>query len=99
MAYDGTNMALVSSVNGFGLYRYDTTDIVQTVDTQGYFNNADDNLNLNLGDLIQVVHWTTAVRTGTIFDVSLVVVSELQADGVVNVSSDVYQKGIFSSAD
>jgi hypothetical protein len=98
MAYVSGNLALISSVNGFGFYRYDTTDIVQDVDAQGYFNNSDDTLNLALGDLISIVHWSTAVRTGTIFDVSLVVVSELQDDGVVQVSSDIYQKGIFSSA-
>jgi len=103
MAYVAANLALMNSVNGFGHYRYDTTDIVQDVDANGYFNNGDDTLNLAVGDLIHIVHWTTAVRTGTMFDVSLVVVSEvdtsgLASDGVVQVSSDIFQKGIFSSA-
>jgi hypothetical protein len=99
MAYVAGNLAQVSSVNGFGLYRYDTTDGITTVDTAGYFNNEDDTLELRAGDLIHVVSWTTAVRSGTISDVSLVVVTTVDSDRVVNVSTDIYEKGIYSSAD
>lgn len=66
MAFDNQELALVSSVNGFGLYRYDTLDAHATVDGDGYFNNSDDSINLRVGDLIDVVVWSTAVRTGTI---------------------------------
>ena len=66
MAFDNQELALVSSVNGFGLYRYDTLDTHATVDSDGYFNNSDDSVNLRVGDLIDVVVWGTAVRTGTV---------------------------------
>ena len=99
MAYVPGNLALLSSVNGFGLYRYDSTDGITTVDTAGYFHNLDDTLNLTPGELIHVISWTGAVRTGTIADVSLVVVTTVDSEGVVNVSTDIFEKGIYSSAD
>ena len=99
MAYIAADFALVSSVNGFGLYRYDTLDTIETVDTGGYFNNIDDNLNLAVGHMIAVISWTTAVRTGTIFDVSRVVVTTVDSAGAVNVSGDIYIPGIVSSGD
>lgn len=98
MAYTAGNLALLSSVNGFGLYRYDTTDGITTVDTGGYFNNTDDDLKLGAGDLIHVITWST-VRTGTISDVSLVIVTTVDSAGSVNVSTDIFEKGIYSSAD
>ena len=106
MAYIGTDMALISSVNGFGLYRYDTLDASVTVDGNGYFNNVDDNLNLVVGDIIEVVSWTTAIRTGTVNDVSRLIVLTLVANdsplaekGQVNTSNDIYVTGIVSSSD
>ena len=44
MAFDNQELALVSSVNGFGLYRYDTLDAHATVDGDGYFNKSDDSI-------------------------------------------------------
>lgn len=99
MAYTAGNLAQIGFGNGFGLYRYDTTDAITTVDTAGYFNNTDDTLLLRAGDLIHVITWTTAVRTGTIADVSLVVVTTVDSNNVVNVSTDIFEKGIYSSAD
>ena len=106
MAYIAKDMALVSSVNGFGLYRYDTLDASTTVDANGYFNNNDDTLNLNIGDIIEVISWTTTVRTGTVNDVSRLVVLTLVANdsplaeaGDVNTSDDIYVTGIVSSTD
>ena len=99
MAYIAADFALISSVNGFGLYRYDTLDTIETVDTGGYFNNADDTLNLAVGDIIEVISWTTTVRTGTIFDVSRVIVTTVDSAGAVNVSGDIYIPGIVSSGD
>ena len=100
MAYIAGDLVLLNSVNGYGLYRYDTLDTIQTVDTGGYFNNIDDTLNLAPGDIIEVITWTTALRTGTIFDVSRVVVSTVDSAGAVNVSGDLYfGEGIFSSND
>lgn len=99
MAYVPGNLALLNSVNGFGLYRYDSTDGITTVDTGGYFSNADDTLLLRPGDLIHVITWASAVRTGTIVDVSLVIVTTVDSEGAVNVSTDIFEKGIYSSAD
>ena len=99
MAYIAADFALKTSVNGFGDYRYDTLDTIETVDTGGYFNNTDDTLNLTVGDMIEVVSWTTAVRSGTVFDVSRVVVTTVDSAGAVNVSGDIYIPGIVSSGD
>lgn len=99
MAYVAGNLGLFGFTNGFGHYRYDTTDPITTVDTAGYFNNEDDTLELRPGDLIHVISWNTTIRTGTISDVSLVVVTTVDSDRVVNVSTDIYEKGIYSSAD
>lgn len=88
MAYTAGGLSLISSVNGFGLYRYDSLDATTLVDALGYFNNADDDLNLAVGDLIWVYDWATAVRSGTISDVALHVVMTVSAAGVVNLSDD-----------
>ena len=66
MAFNAADLSLMSLANGFKHYRYDTLDPHATVDGAGYFNNNDDNLNLAVGDLIDVVVWATAIRTGTI---------------------------------
>ena len=80
MAYVAGNLALISSVNGYGLYRYDSTDVQDLVEDAGYFNNLDDNLNLAKGDMIHSFTWATAVRTGTL--------SEYKLFGVTNVISN-----------
>jgi len=66
MAFDTSELALISHVNGYNYYRYDTTDAHTTVDAAGYFNNDDDDQKMVVGDIIYVVVWSTAVRTGTI---------------------------------
>lgn len=88
MAYTAGNLVLMASGNGFGHYRYDTLDAATAVDVSGYFNNADDDLNLVVGDIIDVVIWATAVRTGTIGDVAQHVVVSVSAAGVVDLSDD-----------
>lgn len=40
MAYTAGNLVLMSQGNGFGRYRYDTTDTAADVDGDGYFNNT-----------------------------------------------------------
>ncbi len=75
MAFDGTQLAQFSSVNSFGLYRYDTTDALTDVDDVGYMNNIDDDLNLAVGDMVEVFAWVTAVRSGTMSIVARFVVS------------------------
>lgn len=58
MAYTAGNLVqLVSAGPGKGIYRYDTSDNVNSVEAGGYFNNTDDTLNLDSGDLIHVVIW------------------------------------------
>ena len=68
MAYTGGNLALVSSVNGTGVYIYKSdSDTRATVAASGYFNNTDDDLNLAADDLIFVVgdegHYALRVDT------------------------------------
>lgn len=79
MAYTAGGLSLISSVNGFGLYRYDSTDDMVTVEAAGYFNNKDDDLNLAVGDEIHAYNWST-VRSGTL--------SEVMAFAVTNVVSN-----------
>lgn len=56
MAFNRENLALLGYANGHGLYIYaNDTDDFATVYTDGYFNNTDDNLNLQMGDQITVV--------------------------------------------
>ena len=89
MAYTPGNLALISSVNGFGLYRYDTLDAATMVDDAGYFNNASHDLNLAVGDVIEVVVWATAVGDGgTISDVARHIVVSVSDAGVVDLSND-----------
>ena len=88
MAYVAGNLTLVSGGNGFNNYRYDTTDATGDVDAAGYFNNADDDLNLAVGDMITVVVWGTAVRTGSISDLAIHLVNEVTAAGVVDTTND-----------
>jgi hypothetical protein len=96
MAFDASNLALVSSVNGYGLYRYDTTDALATVDGDGYMNNSDDTVNLAVGDVIEVVVWTTAVRTGTISAVGRHIVMAVSS-GSVNLSNDLLGATVVNS--
>lgn len=87
MAFINQDFTQLTSVNGFALYRYDTLDTHATVDTAGYFNNLDDDLNLAVGDLIDVVVWSTAVRTGTISTYGRHIVNAvIVATGIVDVS-------------
>lgn len=92
MAYTAGNLAQLSHGNGFKTFRYDTTDDINEVEDAGYFNNKDDDLNLAVGDLITVVQWATAVRTGTISQVQATIVTNVisndaaAAAGAVNIA-------------
>ena len=81
MAFDASNLALISSVNGFGLYRYDTTDDLDVVEDAGYINNVDDTVRMRVGDMVHAFSWTTAVRTGTIAHYKAFVVTNVIDDG------------------
>lgn len=59
MAYTAGNLVgLVNAAPGRMLYRYDSTDAVDAVEDAGYFNNSDDDLNLQIGDLIFAFTWS-----------------------------------------
>lgn len=87
MAFDKSNLTLLSYGNGFSNYRYDTLDTHADVDTAGYFNNASDEINLSVGDLIDIVVWTSAVRTGAISTYGRHIVNEVTSAGVVDTSN------------
>lgn len=65
MAYSSANLTLMGQANGYGHYRYDTLDAHATVDGAAYFTGDAVNM-LKVGDIIDVIVWSTAVRTGTI---------------------------------
>lgn len=88
MAYVAGNLVLMATGNGYSHYRYDTDDAASAVDASGYFNNSDDDLNMVKGDIIDVVVWTSAVRTSDISDVSKHIVVSVSAAGVVDLSND-----------
>lgn len=87
MAFISADLTLMSQANGYATYRYDTLDAHATVDTAGYFNNVDDTVILRVGDLIDVVVWATATRTGTVSTYGRHIVNEVTAAGVVDVSN------------
>ncbi|MEE9302977.1 MAG: hypothetical protein V3U84_04240 [Thiotrichaceae bacterium] len=87
MAVDVANLTQLGEGNGFSMYRYDTLDTHADVDTAGYFNNIDDGLNLDVGDIMDVVVWATAVRTGTISTYGRHIVNAVaDATGIVDLT-------------
>lgn len=86
MAYISGDLTLVSSANGYAYYRYDTLDTHATLDSAGYFNNSDDTLILRVGDILDVVVWASAVRTGTISTYGRHIVNAVTGAGVVDTS-------------
>ena len=86
MAYVPGNLVQLNDGNGYATYRYDSLEAHTLVDIDGYFNNSDDDLNLNAGDIILVVDWATAVRTGTISTWGWLMVMAVSAAGVVDLA-------------
>ena len=86
MAYTAGGLTLLSQGNGFNTYRYDSLDAITLVDIDGYFNNSDDDLNLAPGDIIYVVDWDTAVRSGTVAGWGICMVMAVDANGVVDLA-------------
>ena len=82
MAFDTAELALISHVNGYNFYRYDTTDAHTVVDGAGYFNNDDDDQKMVVGDIIYVVVRSTEVRTGTISTYGTHIVNEVSSGAV-----------------
>ena len=57
MAYTAGQLHLVAGYPGVAIYRYNTEDDpVDAVEDAGYFNNKDDNLNLTVGDIVEVAY-------------------------------------------
>ena len=102
MAFITADLAQISSVNGYGLYRYDTLDQLDVVEDAGYFDNVDDDQNLGKGDIIMAFTWATALRTGTLseakpFVVTNVIPNDAAANaGDVNVAEIWITTGISS---
>jgi hypothetical protein len=87
MAFNAANLALIQHVNGYNHYRYDTLDVHTDVDGATYFDNVDDDQNFKVGDIIWVVVWATAIRTGTISTYGTHIVNAVSAAGVVDCSN------------
>ena len=88
MVADAKQLTLISSTNGYRLFRYDTLDNHAAVRADGYFNNQDDTLNISVGDLIDVVVWTTTIRSGTIATYGRHIVLAVAAGGDVDLSDE-----------
>jgi hypothetical protein len=65
MAYIAADLTPMGEANGYTYWRYDTLDTHATVDSAAYFTGDSVGM-LRVGDLIDVIVWSTAVRTGTI---------------------------------
>ena len=87
-------------IPGFCTYRYDSMDAGTLVDASGYFNNADDDLNLAVGDMIDCIDWTTAIGAGgTIALVTKHIVVSVSAAGVVDLSNNLTAATAFTDSD
>jgi len=76
MAFAASGLTNLAYGNGFGLWVYSSADAIATVNTEGYFNDASDMLNVR--DVIIVIDTNTPTT-------SLVSVLS-NASGVVDVS-------------
>jgi hypothetical protein len=87
MAFDSSQLVSMGHFNGYNHYRYDTLDAHTDVDAATYFNNADDDQNFAVGEIIWVVVWATAVRTGTISTYGTHIVNAVSDAGVVDTTN------------
>lgn len=109
MAYTAGNLlGLINAPPGRMLYRYDTdgtVDDVDDVEAASFFNNLDDNLNLQIGDVIWVFEWDgTPHASGQIltnalpFVVTNVISNSAAASaGAVNIAQVWLTTSLFSS--
>ena len=106
MAYTAGNLlALVNAPPGRMVYRYDTEDQVDVVEDAGYFNNKDDDLNLQIGDRIDAYTWSSTpfAAGSTLSEAKQFVVTNVIANdaaaaaGVVNVAEVFLATGLISS--
>lgn len=106
MAYTaGRLYGMINGPPGRMMYRYDSTDQVDLIEGSNFFNNKDNNLNLQIGDLIKAFRWSSTpfVAGSTIteakqFVVTNVVSSDAAASaGRVNVAEVFVSSGLLSS--
>jgi len=95
MAYtEGNLFAQINAPPGRMRYRYDTEDHPDVVEDAGYFNNLDDDLNLQKGDELLAVTWsdTPFEAASTISQVKAFMVTNVIANdaaasaGAVNIA-------------
>jgi len=65
MAFKARNLSVLAYANGFTLWHYTTVDPASDVDTQGYFNHAEEML--RVGDMILANVDTDGAGNGGIF--------------------------------
>jgi hypothetical protein len=106
MAYTAGNLfSMASAPPGRGIYRYDTTDPVDTVEAANYFNNVTNNLKLAKGDRIDVFTWsaTPFASASLVTNALQLVVTNVIADdaaagaGRVNCAQVFLSTSLFSS--
>lgn len=106
MAYvPGNLVGLVNAAPGRMLYRYDAEDDMLAVELAGYFNNADDDLNLQIGDVIFVFEWSAtpfAAASTLVASMSFAVTNVIANDaaaaaGNVNIAEVFTTSGAVSS--
>jgi hypothetical protein len=109
MAYTASRLLnLTCQAPGRNLYRYDidgSVDDVDDVEAAGYFNNKDDDLNLAIGDRVDVYEWsaTPFAAASTLTNaLQLVVTNTIAKDaaasaGNVNAAQVFLTTSLFSS--
>lgn len=90
MAFLAANLIRVGGGDANNMYMYYTDDATTTIDGDGYMNNSDDGLNLQIGDLVFAIVASAITDPLTaIDDVGLfVVVAVNSSTGAVNLSDD-----------
>jgi hypothetical protein len=109
MAYTASRLInMTGQAPGRNTYRYDidgSVDDVDDVEAAGYFNNKDDNLNLAIGDFIDVIEWSgTPFASGSTLTnaLQLIVTNVISNDaaaaaGNVNTAQVFLTTSLFSS--
>lgn len=106
MAYTAGNLVQIGgSAPGRITYRYDSEDHPDVVEAAGYFNNKDDDLNLAVGDLIDVVQWSstpfadgsTVSRVLQMIVTNVISVDAASSAGNVNIAQWGLATGLLSS--
>lgn len=98
MAFDKARLEMVGGgggVAGVVYYHYitDGTDTVSDMEVSGFINNTDDDVNLRVGDRIDITvpGTQTAVSNGLkqIVDIGKCIVMSVGSTGIVDLSADI----------